>query len=63
MGCGVPISPQCRSATDKFGDIARGRKLAQPGGRELFEAPLGVAPQSQPLKGMLLRPSTDICPK
>ncbi len=41
-------------------------------GRELFgaswkgEGPLpltGVAPQSQPLKGMLLRPSTDIYPK
>ena len=39
------------------------RKLAQPGGRELFGASLGVAPQSQPLQGMLLRPSTDICPK
>jgi hypothetical protein len=46
--------------------------LAQPGGRELFgaswkgEGPLpltGVAPQSQPLQGMLLRPSTDMCPK
>ena len=23
MGCGVPISPQGRSATDKLGDIAR----------------------------------------
>ena len=37
--------------------------MAQPGGRELFGASLGVAPQSQPLQGMLLRPSTDICPK
>jgi hypothetical protein len=37
--------------------------LAQPGGRELFGPSLGVAPQSQPLQGMLLRPSTDICPK
>ena len=40
-----------------------GRKLAQPRGRELFGASLGVAPQSQPLWGMLLRPSTNICPK
>ena len=31
--------------------------------RELFGASLGVAPQLQPLQGMLLRPSTDICPK
>ena len=37
--------------------------MAQPGGRELFGAPLGVAPQLQPLQGMLLRPSTDIYPK
>ena len=37
--------------------------MAQPGGRELFGAPLGVAPQLQPLGGMLLRRSTDIYPK
>ena len=37
--------------------------MAQPGGRELFGAPLGVAPQLQPLEGMLLRRSTDIYPK
>ena len=37
--------------------------MAQPGGRELFGAPLGVAPQLQPLEGMLLRCSTDIYPK
>ena len=32
-------------------------------GRELFGAPLGVAPQLQPLEGMFLRRSTDIYPK
>ena len=37
--------------------------MAQPGGREPFGAPLGVAPQLQPLQGMLLRRSTDIYPK
>ena len=37
--------------------------MAQPGGRELFGAPLGIAPQLQPLQGMLLRRSTDIYPK
>ena len=46
--------------------------MAQPGGRELFGAPwkgegpfplMGVAPQLQPLQGMLLRRSTDIYPK
>ena len=50
--------------------------MAQPGGspprRELFGAPwkgegplplIGVAPQLQPLQGMLLRRSTDIYPK
>ena len=37
--------------------------MAQPGGREPFGAPLGVAPQLQPLQGMLLRRSTDIHPK
>ena len=37
--------------------------MAQPGGRELFGASLGVAPQLQPLQGMLLRRSTDIHPK
>jgi hypothetical protein len=37
--------------------------VAQPGGRELFGALLGVAPQLQPLEGMLLRRSTDIYPK
>jgi hypothetical protein len=72
MGCGVPISPQCRSATDELGDVARAENWRNPGGRELFgaswkgEGPLpltGVAPQSQPLQGMLLRRSTDICPK
>jgi hypothetical protein len=31
--------------------------------RELFGAPLGVAPHSQPLQGMLLRRSSDIHPK
>ena len=31
--------------------------------RELFGASLGVAPQLQPLAGMLLRRSTDIYPK
>ena len=58
-----PSAGRNRSATDKLDDMARAEKLAQPGGRELFGAPLGVAPQSQPLQGMLLRPSTDICPK
>jgi hypothetical protein len=37
--------------------------VAQPGRRELFGAPLGVAPQLQPLQGMLLRRFTDIYPK
>ena len=46
--------------------------MAQPGGRELFGAPwkgegplplTGVAPQLQPLEGMLLRRFTDIYPK
>jgi biopolymer transport protein ExbD len=37
--------------------------VAQPGGRELFGAPLGVAPSFQGLQGMLLRRSTDIYPK
>ena len=37
--------------------------MAQPGGRELFGASLGVDPQLQPLQGMLLRRSTDIHPK
>ena len=46
--------------------------MAQPRGRELFGAPgkgegplplTGIAPQLQPLQGMLLRRSTDIHPK
>ncbi len=37
--------------------------MAQPGGREFFGASLGVAPQSQPRQGMLLRRSSDIYPK
>ena len=37
--------------------------MAQPGGREFFGASFGVVPQSQPSQGMLLRHSTDICPK
>ena len=37
--------------------------MEQPVGRELFGESLGVAPQLQPLQGMLPRPSTDICPK
>ena len=46
--------------------------MAQPGGCELFGAPrkgegpfplTGIAPQLQPLEGMLLRRSTDIHPK
>ena len=32
MGCGVPISPQCRSATDKLGDIARAENWRNPEG-------------------------------
>ncbi len=81
MGCGVPISPQCRSATDKLGDIARpenwrnlgGKKGSHPflgvsslGHHGRVEGPLpleGVAPQLQPLQGMLLRLSTYICLK
>ena len=58
-----PSPGRSRSATDKLERRREGRKVAQPGGRELFGAPLGVAPQLQPLQGMLLRRSPDIYPK
>ena len=71
MGCGAPISPQCRSAPRKLGDIARAENWRNPEGvsslghhgsvREPF--PHGVLPQSHPAQGMLLRSSIDICPK
>jgi hypothetical protein len=32
MGCGVPISPQCRSATDELGDVARAENWRNPEG-------------------------------
>ena len=63
MGLRGPHLPASRSATDKLGDTARSEKWRNPEGRELFGAPLGVAPQLQPLEGMLLRRSTDIYPK
>ncbi len=56
-----PSAGRSRSATDKLGDTARPKWRTQ--GRELFGAPLGIAPQLQPLQGMLLRRSTDIHPK
>ena len=74
-----PSAGRSRSATDKLGDTARAEKWRNPGGkkpplsrRELFGAPrkgegplplTGIAPQLQPLQGMLLRRSTDIHPK
>ena len=58
-----PSAGRSRRATDKLGDTARAENWRNPGGRELFGAPLGVAPQLQPLHGMLLRRSTDIYPK
>ena len=71
MGCGAPISPQCRSAPRKLGDKARAENWRNPEGvsslghhgsvREPFLT--GVLPQSQPAQGMLLRSSIDICPK
>ena len=60
-----PSAGRSRSATDKLGDTARAEKWRNPGNprRELFGASLDVAPQLQPLEGMLLRRSTDIYPK
>ena len=56
----LPAKPQCYGQAWRHRE---GRKVAQPGGRELFGVSLGVTPQLQPLEGMLLRRSTDIYPK
>ena len=67
-----PSAERSLSATRKLGDTARAENWCNPGGkkgshpflgRERFGAFLGVAPQLQPLGGMLLRCFTDICPK
>ena len=71
MGCGVPISPQCRCATDKLGDIARAENWRNPEGvsslghhgRVRGPSPHGRRFSVTALKGMLLRRSTDIRPK
>ena len=57
-----PSAGHSRSATDKLGDIARAENWRNPEGMSSLGI-LGVAPQLEPLQGMLLRPSTDICPK
>jgi hypothetical protein len=43
MGCGVPISPQGRSATDKLGDIARAENWRNLGGKKGSHPVLGVS--------------------
>ena len=74
-----PSAGRSRSATDKLGDTARSEKWRNPGGKKgshpflganslghhgrVGPFPIGVAPQLQPLQGMLLRRSTDIYPK
>ena len=58
-----PGAGRSRSATDKLGDIARAENWRNPEG----VSPLGHLSASllsySPFRGMLLRPSTDICPK
>ena len=62
----LPAKPQCYGQAWRHREV---RKVAQPGGRERVPwkgegpFPSGVAPQLQPLEGMLLRRSTDIYPK
>ena len=58
-----PSAGRSRSATDKLGDTARAEKWRNPEGANSLGHPLGVAPQLQPLQGMLLRRSPDIYPK
>jgi hypothetical protein len=43
MGCGVPISPQGRSATDKLGDTARAENWRNPGGKKGSHPFLGAS--------------------
>jgi hypothetical protein len=43
MGCGVPISPQSRSATDKLGDTARAENWRNPGGKKGSHPFLGAS--------------------
>ncbi|HEY5953520.1 MAG TPA: hypothetical protein VIT18_04095, partial [Terrimicrobiaceae bacterium] len=43
MGCGVPISPQSRSATDKLSDTARAENWRNPGGKKGSHPFLGVS--------------------
>jgi hypothetical protein len=43
MGCGVPISPQSRSATDKLGDTARAENWRNLGGKKGSHPFLGAS--------------------
>ena len=63
MGCGVPISPQCRSATGKLGDIARAENWRNPEGVSSLGHLSASFLSYSPFLGMRLRHSTDICPK
>src|SRR4029434_3474786 len=55
-----PTAGRSRSATDTLGDTARAENWRNPEGASSLGPSLGVAPQSQPRQGMLLRRSTDI---
>jgi hypothetical protein len=43
MGCGVPISPQSRSATGKLGDTAIAENWRNPGGKKGSHPFLGAS--------------------
>jgi hypothetical protein len=43
MGCGVPISPQSRGATDQLGDIVRAENRRNLGGKKGSQPFLGVS--------------------
>ena len=63
MGLRGPHLPASRGATDKLGDTTRAENWRNPEGANSLGASLGVALSHSPLTGMLLRPSTDMCPK
>ena len=58
-----PISPQCRSAPRKLGDIARAENWRNPEGVSSLGHLSASFLSYSPFLGMLLRHSTDICPK
>ena len=63
MGLRGPHLPASRGATEKLGDAARAENWRNPEGANSLGHLSASLLSHSPSTGMLLRPSTDMCPK